>query len=220
MSTAAAGGIITGRRRRRRRLPVGKHISDYMSEAYSLSGNRRVITGVITLEDVLEAVIKDEIVDETDNYVDVNNALTSVRGRGPRVADPDQLPDAVRAQDPRPGQAQESETNAIVAFLSLNVAEFKKLARFGACCRKLIVASSVEEIEEERPREQQVPRHALRRRGRRPRERGHPQGAAAHQLLAPALALADTPSRSNSMTRRGSSGQIDFLATTATPTTV
>ena len=84
----------------------GKHISDYTSEAYSLSGNRRVITGVITLEDVLEAVIKDEIVDETDNYVDVNNALTSVRGREAESRGPDQLPDAVRAQDPRPGQAQ------------------------------------------------------------------------------------------------------------------
>ena len=61
----------------------GKHISDYTSEAYLLSGNRRVITGVITLEvDVLEAVIKDEIVDETDNYVTEQCALTSVRGAG------------------------------------------------------------------------------------------------------------------------------------------
>ena len=33
------------------------HVSDYTT-AHSLTGNRRVVTGVITLEDVLEAVIK------------------------------------------------------------------------------------------------------------------------------------------------------------------
>ena len=36
---------------------------------------------MITLEDVLEAVIKDEIVDESDNFVDVNKAETMVQGR-------------------------------------------------------------------------------------------------------------------------------------------
>jgi hypothetical protein len=40
-------------------------------------------------------------------------------------------------RDPRPHEASEAETNAITAFLSLNVAEFKKLARFGggAVCK-------------------------------------------------------------------------------------
>ena len=190
----------------------GKHISDYTSEAYSLSGNRRVITGVITLEDVLEAVIKDEIVDETDNYVDVNNALTSVRGRGPRVADPTNFLTLFEHKIRDQAKLSESETNAIVAFLSLNVAEFKKLARFGGVLRKLIVASSVEEIEEEEgdanskylgtPSVDAGDDHG---------NEGTPQAQRHINFSHQHSHSHDTPSRSNSMTRRGSSGQIDFL---------
>ena len=189
----------------------GKHISDYTSEAYSLSGNRRVITGVITLEDVLEAVIKDEIVDETDNYVDVNNALTSVRGRGPRVADPTNFLTLFEHKIRDQAKLSESETNAIVAFLSLNVAEFKKLARFGGVLRKLIVASSVEEIEEE---EGDANSKYL---GTPSVDAGDDHGnegtpkAQRHINFSHQHSHSDTPSRSNSMTRRGSSGQIDFL---------
>ena len=40
------------------------------------------ITGIITLEDVIEAVIKDEIIDETDNYIDVNDTQSRVKSRG------------------------------------------------------------------------------------------------------------------------------------------
>ena len=190
----------------------GKHISDYTSEAYSLSGNRRVITGVITLEDVLEAVIKDEIVDETDNYVDVNNALTSVRGRGPRVADPTNFLTLFEHKIRDQAKLSESETNAIVAFLSLNVAEFKKLARFGGVLRKLIVASSVEEIEEEEgdanskylgtPSVDAGDDHG---------NEGTPKAQRHINFSHQHSHSHDTPSRSNSMTRRGSSGQIDFL---------
>ena len=189
----------------------GKHISDYTSEAYSLSGNRRVITGVITLEDVLEAVIKDEIVDETDNYVDVNNALTSVRGRGPRVADPTNFLTLFEHKIRDQAKLSESETNAIVAFLSLNVAEFKKLARFGGVLRKLIVASSVEEIEEE---EGDANSKYL---GTPSVDAGDDHGnegtpkSQRHINFSHQHSHSDTPSRSNSMTRRGSSGQIDFL---------
>ena len=191
----------------------GNHISDYTSEAYSLSGNRRVITGVITLEDVLEAVIKDEIVDETDNYVDVNNALTSVRGRGPRVADPTNFLTLFEHKIRDQTKLSESETNAIVAFLSLNVAEFKKLARFGGVLRKLIVASSVEEIEEE---EGDANSKYL---GTPSVDAGDDYGVDGTPKAQRKINFShqhshshghvDTPSRSNSMTRR-SSGQIDF----------
>ena len=193
----------------------GNHISDYTSEAYSLSGNRRVITGVITLEDVLEAVIKDEIVDETDNYVDVNNALTSVRGRGPRVADPTNFLTLFEHKIRDQTKLSDSETNAIVAFLSLNVAEFKKLARFGGVLRKLIVASSVEEIEEEEgdanskylgtPSVDAGDDHGN---DGTPKAQRHINFSHQHSHSHGHM---DTPSRSNSMTRRGSSGQIDFL---------
>ena len=39
----------------------------------------------------------------------------------------------------------DAETAAIIAFLSLNVPEFKKLARFGGVLKKLVNASQVEE---------------------------------------------------------------------------
>lgn len=131
----------------------GRHISDYSAGAtfhdYSRSGTRRIITGVITLEDVLEAVIKDEIVDETDNYVDVNKHDTAVRGRGPRVADPTNFLTLFEHKIRDQTKLSEAETNAICAFLSLNVTEFKKLARFGGVLKKLIAASTVEECEED-----------------------------------------------------------------------
>ena len=186
----------------------GNHISDYTTEAYSLSGNRRVVTGVITLEDVLEAVIKDEIVDETDNYVDVNNALTSVRGRGPRVADPTNFLTLFEHKIRDQTKLSESETNAIVAFLSLNVAEFKKLARFGGVLRKLIVASTVEEIEEDEgdANSKYLGTPAVDAGD----DHGNESTPKAQRHIHFSHGHADTPSRSNSMTRRGSSGHIDF----------
>ena len=51
--------------------------------------------------------------------------------RGPRVADPTNFLTLFEHKIRDQAKLSESETNAIVAFLSLNVAEFKKLARFG-----------------------------------------------------------------------------------------
>ncbi|ORY89765.1 hypothetical protein BCR35DRAFT_329115 [Leucosporidium creatinivorum] len=42
--------------------------------------------GVVTLEDVIEEMIGEEIVDETDLYVDLNNKIKVVRGPSKRVA--------------------------------------------------------------------------------------------------------------------------------------
>ena len=121
------------------------HISDYTT-AHSLTGNRRVVTGVITLEDVLEAVIKDEIVDETDNFVDVNKTETRVRGRGGSHR-PDSTNFLTLFEHKIRNQTKlsDAETAAIIAFLSLNVPEFKKLARYGGVLKKLVNASQVEE---------------------------------------------------------------------------
>jgi len=122
-----------------------QHISDYTT-AHSLTGNRRVVTGVITLEDVLEAVIKDEIVDETDNFIDVNKTETLVRGRGvDHRPDPTNFLTLFEHKIRGQTKLSDAETAAITAFLSLNVGEFKKLARFGRVLNKLIVASQVEE---------------------------------------------------------------------------
>ena len=129
---------------------ANSHISDYTaSEGYSLAGNRRIITGVITLEDVLEAVIKDEIVDETDNFVDVNKMETAVRGRSGQRSDPTNFLTLFEHKIREQEKLSEAETAAITAFLSLNVSEFKKLARFGGVLKKLVNASTVEDIEDE-----------------------------------------------------------------------
>ena len=123
-----------------------QHISDYTT-AHSLTGNRRVVTGIITLEDVLEAVIKDEIVDETDNFIDVNKTETLVRGRGVNHR-PDPTNFLTLFEHKIRGQTKlsDAETAAITSFLSLNVGEFKKLARLSRVLNKLIVASQVEEL--------------------------------------------------------------------------
>ena len=118
---------------------ANNHISDYTSSEYSLEGNRRVITGVITLEDVLEAVIKDEIVDETDNFIDVNKRETAVRGRGASSrSDPTNFLTLFEHKIRDQSKLSEAETAAITAFLSLNVPEFKKMARFGGVLKKLV----------------------------------------------------------------------------------
>ena len=112
------------------------------------TNSRRIVTGVISLEDVLEAVIKDEIVDETDNFVDVNKTETVVRGRGNNQRpDPTNFLTLFEHKIRDYTKLSESETAAITAFLSLNVAEFKKLARFGGVLKNLIMASQVEECD-------------------------------------------------------------------------
>ena len=122
-------------------------IDDY-TMTKPLANDRRVITGIISLEDVLEAVIKDEIVDETDNFVDVNKIETVVRGRGTNQRpDPTNFLTLFEHKIRDYTKLSESETAAITAFLSLNVAEFKKMARFGGVLKNLIMASQVKECE-------------------------------------------------------------------------
>ena len=138
-----------------------------------------------------------------------------MRGRGPRVADPTNFLTLFEHKIRDQTKLSDSETNAIVAFLSLNVAEFKKLARFGGVLRKLIVASSVEEIEEEEgdanskylgtPSVDAGDDHGNEG---TPKAQRHINFSHQHSHSHGHM---DTPSRSNSMTRRGSSGQIDFL---------
>jgi len=111
----------------------------------------RRVTGIITLEDVIEAVIKDEIVDETDNYVDVNRTETAVSALGGankrfgRRPDPTNFLTLFEHKIREHTKLSSAEVSAITAFLSLNVAEFKKLARFGGVLKKLIEASQVDE---------------------------------------------------------------------------
>ena len=63
-----------------RELNIPEVISPANMESNHSSSKK--ITGIITLEDVIEAVIKDEIIDETDNYIDVNDTQSRVKSQG------------------------------------------------------------------------------------------------------------------------------------------
>lgn len=107
------------------------------------------ITGIITLEDVIEAVIKDEIIDETDNYIDVNDAQSRVKWRGSaRRPNPTNFMKLFEHKhfEGYERKLSPSEINAIVAFLSVNVPEFKEISRFEpGVLRKLVQISTLVE---------------------------------------------------------------------------
>ena len=90
--------------------------------------------------------LRTKIVDETDNFVDVNKTETRVRGRGGSHR-PDSTNFLTLFEHKIRNQTKlsDAETAAIIAFLSLNVPEFKKLARYGGVLKKLVNASQVEE---------------------------------------------------------------------------
>ena len=112
-------------------------------------GSGAVVTGVITLEDVIEALIKDEIVDETDNLIDVNEPTSIVEKRVSfRGADPTKFMSLFEHKIHEEEKLGENEVSAIVAFLSTNVPEFKKIGSFHKVMRKLIETSKVEDIED------------------------------------------------------------------------
>ena len=118
---------------------------------HSLSSKK--ITGIITLEDVIEAVIKDEIVDETDNYIDVNDTQSRVKSRGnARRPNPTNFMKLFEHKhlEGYEKRLSPSEINAIVAFLSVNVPEFKKIAKYEpGILRKLVQMSSLEEQDDD-----------------------------------------------------------------------
>ena len=109
-------------------------------------GSNAQVTGIITLEDVLEALIKDEIIDETDNLIDVNEPTSIVERRVTfRGADPTKFMSVFEHKMNEEEKLGENEVSAIVAFLSSNVAEFKTLGEYHKVLRKLIETSNVVE---------------------------------------------------------------------------
>eukprot|EP00899_Mesostigma_viride_P005791 jgi/Mesvir1/15212/Mv06442-RA.2 len=85
-----------------------------------------VITGIITLEDVIEEMIQDEIVDETDNYVDMNEPGKRIK-RNRKENDIAGFLKILEHKRLMRDVLTSQEIQAIATFLGVNVAEFKPL---------------------------------------------------------------------------------------------
>ena len=77
---------------------------------------------------MLEAVIKDEIVGETDNFVERQQDGDGGPGRSGQRSDPTNFLTLFEHKIREQEKLSEAETAAITAFLSLNVSEFKARA--------------------------------------------------------------------------------------------
>lgn len=111
---------------------------------------QKQITGVISLEDVLEAVIQDEIIDETDNFVDVNAPTTGVVQRGKHRRDLSQFMALFEHKIRKLSSLTAAEINAIAAFLTTNVKTFAPWKDSLEGMKKLIQTSQLVEYHDEK----------------------------------------------------------------------
>eukprot|EP01024_Parvocaulis_polyphysoides_P010812 TRINITY_DN1379_c1_g2_i1.p1 TRINITY_DN1379_c1_g2~~TRINITY_DN1379_c1_g2_i1.p1 ORF type:complete len:503 (+),score=72.33 TRINITY_DN1379_c1_g2_i1:77-1510(+) len=112
-----------------------------------LSSAKKQVTGIITLEDVLEEVIQAEIVDESDMFVSNDSQKRVKHGRErPDIAAFMTLFDH-RIRDST--RLSYTEVQAVCAFLTASVKEFKPFVDYEQVLAGLVRTGEVIEIEEQ-----------------------------------------------------------------------
>jgi len=137
----------------------GIHLDNYSRQPPKISG-------IISLEDVLEEVIQEEIIDETDNFVDVNAPGTAVIRRRQR-RDLTQFMSLFEHKLKRQTRLSPPEIDAIAAYLSTNITIFKKLKNSMDTLKSLIKASEYVEVKEDLDWEQRKEKEHMERRKQR-----------------------------------------------------
>jgi len=137
----------------------GIHLDNYSRQPPKISG-------IISLEDVLEEVIQEEIIDETDNFVDVNAPGTAVIRRRQR-RDLTQFMSLFEHKLKRQTRLSPPEIDAIAAYLSTNITIFKKLKDSMDTLKSLIKASEYVEVKEDLDWEQRKEKEHMERRKQR-----------------------------------------------------
>lgn len=102
--------------------------------------------GIIMFEDVFEVFIKDEIIDEMDNLIDVNELTLIVERRVTfRGVDSIKFMSVFEYKMNEEEKFGENEVSVIVVFLLLNVVEFKIFGEYYKVLRKFIEILNVVE---------------------------------------------------------------------------
>lgn len=123
--------------------PSRTALADLLNQNTLLQAERSV-SGVITLEDVLEEVIKDEIMDETDV---AEAEARGRRGAHANRADISQYMSVFSHKAREQSKLSPQEVDAVAAYLSVAVSEFKPFQRHEAALKGLVRNALVIDLE-------------------------------------------------------------------------